>query len=124
MSSQTYVWSLALQVLASCAAGCWLCYLPLGKYPGGTAIGPPRAMVARAGQHRASSLLLALRAALPITTKMAYELPNTLLVTRTSSACELWLRALLALLVLLLLGHMSVRDDRCTTPHNGREDRT
>ena len=76
MSSQTNGWSIGIQVLVSCAAGGWLCYLLLGNYPCETAIGQPRAMVARAGQHRASSLLLALLAALPINTTLAYGAPT------------------------------------------------
>ena len=73
---------------------CWPCwfYLPLGNCPGETVFVPTPTMVARAGQRRATSLWLA---ALPLTTKLAYELPNTLLVRRTSSTRELRLQALL-----------------------------
>ena len=67
----------------------WLCYLPLGNCPGETAVVPTPTKVTRAGQHRASSWLLALLAALPITTTWCMELPPTLLVPRTLGACEL-----------------------------------
>ena len=77
-----------------CCGLCWPCwfYLPLGNCPGETVVVPTPTMVARAGQRRATSLWLA---ALPLTTKLAYELPNTLLVRRTSSTRELRLQALL-----------------------------
>ena len=54
----------------------WLCYLPLGNCPGETAVVPTPTKVMRTGQHRASSWLLALLAALPITTTWAYGAPT------------------------------------------------
>ena len=63
--------------------------LVLGKCPRETTVVPTPTKVMRTGQHRASSWLLALLAALPITTNMAFELPNTLLAPRTLSVCEL-----------------------------------
>ena len=105
MSSHTYVWSLELQVLVRSAAGCWLCCWR----PSQTMACEPKTVVrARLAlphprnEHEGWTELLAascrLTAALPITTKSAYELPNTLLVPRTSSACEVC-GGLLALLL-------------------------
>ena len=62
-----------------------LALLALGKCPRETTVVPTPTKVARAGQHRATSWRLA---ALPLTTKLAYELPNTRLVPRTPSARE------------------------------------